>query len=134
MPPTTPDLHRHATDPLLPFTHEALTVPEWDNARVVLRELTAGDWIDYRSAVLRARREAGVSDDDEAAPVNFIPATALVLCRTLYRPDGTRVLTDADVPAVAASFSAVHGRLVETALRLSGIAAGTDPVRDAGNA
>ncbi len=134
-----------ATAPLAPFKHERVTVPEWEDAKLVVRALTAGDWADYRTAIAKARQAAGVEDGEgPALPVNVIPATALVLVRTLFDEAGKRVLTDRDAADVGASFSDVHGRLVDKAFELSGISLvktgadgepeGNDPVADAGNA
>jgi len=132
-----------ATDPLAPFKHERVTVPEWEGQTVVVRALTAGDWADYRAEIAKARRAAG-ADEPDALPVNVIPATALVLVRTLFDDAGKRILSDRDAADVAASFSEVHGRLVDKAFELSGISltkqgedgepAPNDPVADAGNA
>lgn len=133
-----------ATAPLAPFKHERVTVPEWNNADVVVRALTAGDWADYRTAIAKARKVAGDEGEGPVLPVNVIPATSLVLVRTLFDEKGQRVLNDSDAAAVAASFSDVHGRLVDIAFRLSGIEftkegpdgeqEPTDPVAEAGNA
>lgn len=135
-----------ATAPLAPFKHERVTVPEWDNAKLVIRQLTAGDWIDYRAAISRARAAAGIEPGEPSElPVNVIPATALVLVRTLFDEDGKRALSDDDVADVAASFSDVHGRLVDKAFQLSGVtltekdpdtgeSVPVDPVAAAGNA
>lgn len=135
-----------ATATLAPFKHERVTVPEWDNAALVVRQLTAGDWVDYRASIARSRAAAGLEPGEPSEiPVNVIPATALVLVRTLFDEEGKRALSDADVPDVAASFSEVHGRLVDKAFELSGIklsekvegtddTVAVDPVAEAGNA
>lgn len=133
-----------ATAPLAPFKHERVTVPEWEDATLVVRQLVAGDWADYRAEIAKARNAAGVEDGETILPVNVIPATALVLVRTLFDESGKRVLTDRDAADVAASFSDVHGRLVDKAFELSGITLAVegedgkmepnDPVADAGNA
>lgn len=130
-----PNIRALATDPLAPFRHEPVTVPEWEGATLVVRQLTAGDWIDYRAEIARAREVAGLEPGDKAegVPVNVVPATALVLVRTLFDPAGKRVLRDEDAAAVAASFSDVHGRLVDQAFALSGVVAEPDPVAAAGN-
>lgn len=141
----TSNLRKLATDPFAQLKHERVSVPEWEHADLVVRQLTAGDWIDYRAAIARARELAGIQQDEEATvPVNIIPATALVLVRTLFTPDGSRALSDADVKDVAASFNAVHGRLADKAFELSGVmltavdpdtneSVAVDPVSVAGN-
>lgn len=123
-----------ATAPLAPFKHERVTVDEWDGAKLIVRQLTAGDWIDYRAAIVRAREAAGIAPGElSELPINVVPATALVLVRTLFDEEGKRVLIDADAEDVAVSFSEVHGRLVDKAFELSGISAGKDEVAEAGN-
>lgn len=140
----TPNLRALATDPLAPFKHERVTVPEWEGAELVVRQLVAGDWIDYRAEIARAREAAGIEPGEVSEiPVNIIPATALVLVRVLFYPDGRRVLRDEDAPSVAASFSEVHDKLVSKAFELSGITLSrkgedgepepVDPVAEAGN-
>jgi hypothetical protein len=128
------NLRALATAPLTPFKHERVTVDEWESAKLIVRQLTAGDWIDYRALIARAREAAGLEPGEPSErPVNVIPATALVLVRTLFGEDGKRVLSDRDADDVAASFSEVHGRLVDKAFSLSGITTTSDPVADAGN-
>lgn len=123
-----------ATAPLAPFKHERVTVPEWENASLIVRQMTMGDWVDYRAEIAKARESAGIEPGETTErPVNVIHATALVLVRTLFTEDGKRVLSDRDADDVAASFSDVHGRLVDKAFELSGISQAADPVVEAGN-
>ena len=37
-----------ALDPLRNFKHQAVTVAEWLDAKVIVRALSAGDWLEYR--------------------------------------------------------------------------------------
>jgi hypothetical protein len=146
------DLRSMALDPVRNFKHESLTVNEWDGAKVVIRALSAGDWVEYRRraalAVAEARMESGlpaqrpvIEDEDESAteaPVEIqsSPLYAFVLVRSLLDANNERVFTDDDVPAVASAFSPVHDRLVGKVFELSGVAAGAgaeDPVEAAGN-
>lgn len=123
-----------ATATLSPFRHEVVTVPEWEDAKLIVREMTAGDWSDYRAEIAKARAAVGIEGGEPSdQPINVIPATALVLVRTLFDEAGKRVLLDSDAAGVSASFSDVHGRLVDKAFELSGIKASSDPVEEAGN-
>lgn len=147
-----PDLRSMALDPMRNFKHERLTIKEWEGAQVVVRALSAGDWVEYRSraalAVAEARQDAGLpaqrpaADGDEDAPletpveIHSSPLYAFVLVRALLDENNVRVFTDDDVPAVAEAFSPVHDRLVGKVFELSGVAAGAgaeDPVDAAGN-
>lgn len=146
------DLRSMALDPMRNFKHERLTIEEWDGAQVVVRALSAGDWVEYRRraslAVAEARQDAGLpvqssgTEDAEGAPIeprveiHSSPLYAFVLVRALLDESNARVFTDGDVPAVAEAFSPVHDRLVGKVFELSGVAAGAgaeDPVGAAGN-
>lgn len=148
---TDSSLRRLALDPLRNFKHETLSVEQWDDAQVIVRALSAGDWLDYRKRttdlITQARIDAGLppladdNEDDPQLPAGF-SATALyafVLVRTLFDETHARVFEDEDVDDVTAAFSPVHDRLVSKAFALSGVEAGgesepADPVDLAGNA
>jgi len=130
-------------DPLRNFKHEVMEVPEWDSAKVIVRALSAGDWLEYRRRALQqveaARIAAGLSPQVEegqsepALDIFSTPLYAFVLARTLFEPPGQRIFTDDDVPELTEAYSPVHDRLVARALELSGVALETDPVDTAGN-
>ena len=141
-----------ALDPMRNFKHEALTIDEWEGARVVVRALSAGDWVEYRRraalAVAEARQDAGLpaqaiaSESEDQSPleprveIQSSPLYAFVLVRALLDENNVRVFKDEDVPDVAEAFSPVHDRLVGKVFELSGVAAGAggeDPVDAAGN-
>lgn len=143
-------LRAMALDPVRNFKHEALGVPEWDGAKVVVMALSAGDWVEYRrraaAAVAAARAAVGLSEipeteEGEAPAARLVdldssPLYAFVLVRTLLDESHARIFEDADVEAVAKAFSPVHDRLVGKAFELSGVEAGAgaqDPVEAAGN-
>ena len=134
-----------ALDPLRNFKNETLTVPEWDRAEVIVRAMSADDWIEYRrrssEAIALARELAGLPEvadgEEDDLPLNVAvnPLYAFVLVRTLYDQDRQRLFDDADVDEVCTAFSPVHDRLVSKAFELSGAALGpVDPVEEAGNA
>ena len=130
-------------DPLRNFKHEVMEVPEWDSAKVIVRALSAGDWLEYRRRALQqveaARIAAGLSpqavegQSEPALDIFSTPLYAFVLARTLFEPPGQRIFTDDDVPELTEAYSPVHDRLVARALELSGVALETDPVDTAGN-
>lgn len=145
------DLRSMALDPMRNFKHERLTIHEWEGAKVVVRALSAGDWVEYRRraalAVAEARKSAGLPSQDEPeeggegsleprVEIQSSPLYAFVLVRALLDENNVRVFMDEDVPVVAEAFSPVHDRLVGKVFELSGVAAGTggeDPVDAAGN-
>ncbi|WP_163005668.1 phage tail assembly chaperone [Pseudomonas viridiflava] len=146
------DLRTLALDPLRNFKHETVVVPEWADASVTVRALSAGDWLGYRTRSLEvleeARLAAGLSarpetgqggnpdPDEPSVEFNSSYIFAFVLVRTLFDQHCARVFDDADIDEVALAFSPVHDRLVAKAFELSGIEAGAgapDPVAEAGN-
>jgi hypothetical protein len=146
------DLRSMALDPMRNFKHEAVSVPEWGGAKVLVRAMSAGDWVEYRrrasEIVTSARLAAGLTaqpaevEGDETPPaeplveIQSSPLYAFVLVRTLFDESNSRVFADEDVTVVADAFSPVHDRLVGKAFELSGVAAGADaedPVAAAGN-
>lgn len=141
-----------ALDPLRNFKHETVPVDEWAGAKVIVRALSAGDWVEYRrraaELVSAARVEAGLTAqpavvaDGEDAPqephveVSSNALYAFVLVRTLFDETQSRVFSDDDVPEVSEAFSPVHDRLAAKAFELSGVALtaeAPDPVDAAGN-
>ncbi len=143
--PSISGIRSKILDPLRNFKHEVIVVREWDSAKVIVRALSAGDWLEYRyravQQVQAARVAAGLdsqSDDEQSEPaleVFSTPLYAFVLARTLFEPPGQRIFTDADVPELTEAYSPVHDRLVAKALALSGVTLDTvvDPVDTAGN-
>ena len=141
--PSASGIRDKILDPLRNFKHEVMEVPEWDSAKVIVRALSAGDWLEYRRRALQqveaARIAAGLSPQAEegqsepALDIFSTPLYAFVLARTLFEPPGQRIFTDDDVPELTEAYSPVHDRLVARALELSGVALETDPVDTAGN-
>ena len=140
---TSADIRGKILDPLRNFKHEVVEVPEWDSAKVIVRALSAGDWLEYRRRAVQqveaARIAAGLSPQAEqgqsepALDIFSTPLYAFVLARTLFEPPGQRIFIDDDVPELTEAYSPVHDRLVARALELSGVALETDPVDTAGN-
>lgn len=140
---TSADIRGKILDPLRNFKHEVVEVPEWDSAKVIVRALSAGDWLEYRRRAVQqveaARIAAGLSPQaeegqtDPTLDIFSTPLYAFVLARTLFEPPGQRIFTDDDVPELTEAYSPTHDRLVARALELSGVALDTDPVDTAGN-
>ena len=145
-------LRAMALDPLRNFKHETVGVDEWGGAQVIVRALSAGDWVEYRrraaELIAAARVEVGLSAqapvvaEGEEAPaepqvdVNSNVLYAFVLVRTLFDENQQRVFSDDDVDEVAEAFSPVHDRLSAKVFELSGVGLNEDtpdPVDAAGN-
>lgn len=145
------DLRDKILDPLRNFKHESVQVDEWEGATVVIRALSAGDWLEYRRRALDQVRQARVAVGLSAEPpvvegedqpqeplieVFSVPLYAFVLARTLFELSGRRLFSDDDVDELAEAFSPVHDQLVAKVFELSGVsvdAGSSDPVDTAGN-
>ena len=141
------DLRDKILDPLRNFKHESVQVDEWEGATVVIRALSAGDWLEYRRRALeqvrQARLAAGLSAEpseeqsqEPAIEVFSVPLYAFVLSRTMFELSGRRLFSDDDVDELVEAFSPVHDQLVAKAFELSGVSVGPhspDPVDAAGN-
>lgn len=141
------DLRGKILDPLRNFKHESVQVEEWEGATVVIRALSAGDWLEYRRRALeqvrQARLAAGLSAEpseeqsqEPAIEVFSVPLYAFVLSRTMFELSGRRLFSDDEVDELVEAFSPVHDQLVAKAFELSGVSVGPhspDPVDTAGN-
>ena len=146
-------LRAMALDPLRNFKHETVVVDEWGGAQVIVRALSAGDWVEYRrraaELVSAARVDAGLSaravevaEGEDVSPepqveINGNVLYAFVLVRTLFDENQQRVFSDEDIDEVAEAFSPVHDRLSAKVFELSGVGVtevAPDPVDAAGNA
>lgn len=128
-----------ALDPWKNWAWKSEPVPEW-GCTVRVRALSSNDWIDYNALADKLTpKVAPPAEGEEPAevlevePGAYRQVLALALVRTLYDEDGQRVLSDDDIPTIAANYSPVHDRLTTLAFQLSGVQAGTDPVETAGN-
>ncbi|AJX30523.1 phage tail assembly chaperone [Burkholderia oklahomensis] len=126
-------------NPLTGWRHELMSVPEWNNERIAVREPTVGDrmfWIET------LRDIAGVSEDDDETAVRekftrasddaHVQANARLFVRVVFgeTPDGwRRLFSDDDAAAVATAFGSVHNRIVVKALEFGKL--DVDPVEDA---
>ncbi len=145
-------LRAMALDPLRNFKHETVVVDEWGGAQVIVRALSAGDWVEYRrraaELVSAARVDAGLSaravevaEGEDVWPepqieINGNVLYAFVLVRTLFDENQQRVFSDEDIDEVAEAFSPVHDRLSAKVFELSGVGVtegAPDPVDAAGN-
>lgn len=96
------------------------TVPEWDNARVILREPAAEAWLRWQDII---KPKTDGEDDAETLTVaerahRNLQADVVLFVNVLCSDDGERVFTDADIPEVESVYGPVHARLLRQALGL----------------
>ncbi|MBM1145640.1 hypothetical protein GN155_017790 [Alcanivorax sp. ZXX171] len=127
------NLRALAAAPLAGFRHTLVTVPEWDNSEVLIREHSAGEWQDFRAtagivppAAETAEEGAQPAEPAESPSDHYLDAW--LLAKVLMDPSGTRVFDDDSIDELAAVFGPVHMRLLNEAVSLGGL---TVPEADA---
>lgn len=122
-----------AADPLAGFHHETVTVPQWQDARVIVRAPSAGDHLFHIRAIWTAAGVVPGEDNDivraklDAPGVDYTRASASLLVRTLFEQTGhgpQRVFSDEDVDIVAAAYGLAHATLVAKAIELGNLGEG----------
>ena len=122
-----------AVDPLAGFHHETVTVPQWQDARVIVRAPSAGDHLFHIRAIWAAAGVVPGEDNDtvraklDAPGVDYTRASASLLVRTLFEQTGNgpqRVFRDEDVDIVAAAYGLAHATLVAKAIELGNLGEG----------
>ncbi|ARK91062.1 phage tail assembly chaperone [Burkholderia pseudomallei] len=133
------NLRAAVLNPLIGWRHELMSVPEWNNERIAVREPTVGDRMFWIEAL---RDIAGVTEGDDEMAVRekftrasddaHMQANARLFVRVVFGEtlDGwRRLFSDGDATAVATAFGPVHNRIVVKALEFGKL--DVDPVEDA---
>lgn len=100
------------------YRTKTVTVPEWDGAKVTLREPSGGAWASFRDFL-------GSEPDDNKTPLTetqkFIrnkEADVILFLDVLLDETGARVFSEDDRATVAEIYGPVHARLLRQALEL----------------
>ncbi|ADZ13613.1 phage tail assembly chaperone [Cronobacter phage ENT39118] len=109
-----------ALAPMAGFRTKIVTVPEWENATVKLREPSAQAWLEWQQ-VLNPKQTEGETEDLTAAEraLRNKSADVVLFIDVLLEEDGTQVFTEADKPQVEQFYGPVHARLLKQALDLT---------------
>ncbi|EJT7706332.1 phage tail protein [Cronobacter sakazakii] len=109
-----------ALAPMAGFRTKTVTVPEWGNARVKLREPSAQAWVEWQQA-LNPKQENDVPEEltaAERARRNH-SADVVLFIDVILEEDGTQVFTEEDKQQVEKFYGPVHSRLLKQALDLT---------------
>ncbi|ELX5323314.1 phage tail protein [Salmonella enterica] len=114
------NLREVATAPLSGFRHKEITVPEWKDAKVVMREPSAAAWLRWRE-VLKIEGEEGeenaaLSAEEQAA--RNLNADVTLFIDSFCDTNNQSVFTPNDHDEVANIYGPVHSRLLKQALDL----------------
>ncbi|WP_140920886.1 phage tail assembly chaperone [Limnobaculum xujianqingii] len=104
-----------ALSPLSGFRHMETDVPEWEGAKVILREPSGEAWLRWRE-IVKEEGEDKLSLPEKALRDVRADVTLFVdvLCDERYQ----RVFTVEDTEEVVAHYGPVHSRLLKQALEL----------------
>lgn len=109
---------------------ETVVVPEWNDLKLVIRELDSGSRNKY---TLSGMERVDVAGGYEFVPVNDPKRQALLVVLSAYEEDGqTKAFDDDDVDFLAERAASAIDRLSSVALKLSGLNPGE--VDEAGKA
>lgn len=103
-----------ALAPMAGFRKKEVIVPEWENAKVIIREPSAEAWIRWQDI---AKNEG----EDETAPEKAqrnLKADVTLFIDVLLNEDLTHVFSLDDAPEVESIYGPVHSRLLKQALAL----------------
>lgn len=124
-----------AVDPLAGLSHEAVDVPEWGGAKVIVRAPTPSDHLWHvnliwaAAGVVPGEAQEAIQAKLGAAGVDYTRASAALLVRTLFEqsPEGVRrVFQDEDLDEVVPAYGPVHARLAAKAMELGNLLEGAE--------
>ncbi|MCI0190720.1 phage tail assembly chaperone [Cronobacter sakazakii] len=109
-----------ALAPMAGFRTKIVTVPEWENATVKLREPSAQAWLEWQQ-VLNPKQTDVETEELTAAEraLRNKSADVVLFIDVLLEEDGTQVFSEADKPQVEQFYGPVHARLLKQALDLT---------------
>ena len=114
-------LRELALTPNLAFRTKSITVPEWNDAKVILREPSGDAWVKFREFITPPELGEGEEAPKLTAAQEFIrnkKADTILFVDVLRDEAGVRVFSDDVIGSVAEVYGQVHKRLLNVALAL----------------
>ncbi|EOH6333374.1 phage tail assembly chaperone [Citrobacter koseri] len=102
------------------FRHKTVDVPEWDGAKVMLREPSAEAWLHWQDVIKPADTDGELSVSERAH--RNLRADVTLFIDVLFDEQGESVFSKDDFADVESVYGPVHARLLRQALNLT-----TDP-------
>ncbi|MCQ3852361.1 phage tail assembly chaperone [Klebsiella quasipneumoniae] len=121
-----PSLKALALAPMAGFRKKEVSVPEWDNAKVIIREPSAEAWIRWQGIASREPPKPQEGQEPQEAPeltpseraFRTMRADVTLFIDILLDTDLQPVFTVDDTEQVEAIYGPVHSRLLKQALDL----------------
>lgn len=114
-------LRELALTPNLAFRTKSITVPEWNNAKVTVREPSGDAWVKFREFLTPPELPEGEEPAKLTSAQEFMrnkDADVILFIDVLLDEDGNRVFSDDDSQIVREIYGPVHKRLLSAALAL----------------
>ncbi|AOM40024.1 phage tail assembly chaperone [Xenorhabdus hominickii] len=112
------DLRALALAPGAGFRRKTVTVPEWGDVAVILREPSAGAWASWQALVSPAGEEAENALSVAEKTHRNIRGDVMLFIDVLRDAHGDPVFTPDDADTVTGIYGPVHSRLLHQALDL----------------
>lgn len=112
------NIRKLALAPKAGFRHKEITVSEWDDAKVIIREPSAQAWLEWQEVIYPEGHENEEPLSAIERAHRNLKADVLLFIDVLF--DGEeRVFKKEDVDQVTEVYGPVHARIVKQALDLS---------------
>jgi hypothetical protein len=103
------------------FRSKVIEVPEWNDAKVMLREPSGEAWVKFREITMPYESGDGQEPPKLTMQEEFLrnkKADVVMFIDVLLDENGDRVFGDGDVDAVSEIYGPVHTRLLNQAFQL----------------
>lgn len=107
------------------FRTKKITVPEWDDATIIIREPSSVDWFYFQEQMPEKKEGVKGTLDDLSQGVR---AEAQMFAHCILDEDGERIFSDDELEELIVAYGPIHTRIMNQAIRLAGM---VNPVEDA---
>ncbi|MEN4605993.1 phage tail assembly chaperone [Pantoea agglomerans] len=103
------------------FRSKVVEVPEWNGAKVMLREPSGEAWVKFREIMTPPESEEGQEPQKLSIQEEYLrnkQADVVMFIDVLLDESGSRVFSEADEQTVSEIYGPVHSRLLSQAIGL----------------
>lgn len=103
------------------FRSKLIDVPEWNGAKVMLREPSGEAWVKFREIMTPPEAEEGQESPKLSIQEEYLrnkQADVVMFIDVLLDENGQRVFSDSDEQTVSEIYGPVHSRLLSQAIGL----------------
>lgn len=103
------------------FRSKVVEVPEWNGAKVMLREPSGEAWVKFREIMTPSEPEEGQEPQKLSIQEEYLrnkQADVVMFIDVLLDESGSRVFSEADEETVSEIYGPVHSRLLSQAISM----------------